>query len=253
MQLISIKNKYQEKLAAYLFTPPHKACYLVVICHGFRGAKENGGRIYAWAEKLQKLGLASLAFDFSGSGSSEGDFTRISLSRQASDLKAVLDYAYERFCMPMILLGRSFGGSTVLVGGSGDPRVAGCILWSTPVKMEQTFAGIMPEAYKLMRDGAAAMINDEGGSYVLQADLVQDFARHDMDKYLAAIGSRPVLIVQASDDDVVHPDNAWYMQARLADCSLHMVESAGHRFMDKTEEREKITIEWLEKKFSLRE
>ena len=253
MEFISIINKYHEQLAAYLFTPPHTARCLVVICHGFRGAKENGGKIFAWAEKLQRLGVASLAFDFSGSGSSEGDFARISLSRQASDLKAVLDYAHDRLSMPMILLGRSFGGSTVLVGGSGDPRVAGYILWSTPIKMEQTFAGIMPEAYQLMRDGAATMISDEGGSYMLKSDLVKDFARHDMDKYLQAIGSRPVLIVQASDDEVVHPDNALYMQTRLADCSLHMVESAGHRFMNKTEEREKITIEWLEKKFCSRE
>ncbi len=69
MQDLTIINKYNEKLAAYLFEPPANGQYMMVICHGFRGAKENGGKVFAFAQKLQGLGLGVLAFDFNGSGS----------------------------------------------------------------------------------------------------------------------------------------------------------------------------------------
>ncbi len=251
MKNVTISNKYQDKLAAYLFEPPEKGRYMLVICHGFRGAKENGGKIYAFAEKLQQLGIGTLAFDFSGSGSSEGDFSQITLTRQADDLKKVLDYTDAKFSLPIILLGRSFGGSTVLAGGSKDPRIAGYILWSTPAKLEQTFAKIMPEDFKCMKRGESTKVKDEVGEYVLGPDLILDFSRHDMDSCLQDIQSRPVLIVHAQDDEVVDPSNAFYMQARLSNCSLCLVENAGHRFLDKTATREEMTIEWLKDKFQL--
>ncbi|MDD3364829.1 MAG: alpha/beta fold hydrolase [Syntrophomonas sp.] len=251
MQNVTISNKYLEKLEAYLFEPPEIGRYMLVVCHGFRGAKENGGKIYAFAEKLQQLGIGTLAFDFSGSGSSEGDFSQITLTRQADDLEQVLDYIDAKFSLPIILLGRSFGGSTVLAGGSKDQRIAGYILWSVPAKLEQTFAKIMPEDFKRMKRGEAAKIRDEVGEYMLCPDLVSDFSHHDMESYLQDIQSRPVLIVHAKDDEVVDPSNAVYMQERLNSCSLFLVDNAGHRFLDKTAMREKITIDWLKDKYQL--
>ncbi len=245
MQNVIVINKYQAKLSAYVFAPPESGRFMLVVCHGFRGAKENGGKIFAFAERLQQLGIGTLAFDFSGSGSSEGEFSRITLTHQADDLRAVLDYSYAQYPLPIILLGRSFGGSTVLAGGANDPRVAGYILWSTPAKLEETFANIMPAEFKRMQEGKRAYIKDEAGEYLLYPDLVQDFSRHDMEAYLRNIGSKPVLIVHAKDDEVVDPSSAFYMQTRLTNGSLYLIENAGHRFLDKTTLREEITIKWI--------
>jgi putative redox protein len=245
MQNVIFVNEYQAKLTAYLFEPPEDAKYMLVVCHGFRGAKENGGRIFAFADKLQKLGIGTLAFDFSGSGSSEGDFSQITLTNQAADLKAAVDYVYAQYSLPIILLGRSFGGSTVLAGASNDSRIAGYILWSTPLKLEQTFATIMPEEFKRMQRGERIKIKDEAGEYELSPGLVLDFSRHDMDAYLQNIESKPVLIVHAKDDEIVDPGNAVYMQTKLKNCRLYLEDNAGHRFLDKTALREEITIQWL--------
>ena len=110
MENISIIGDGQGKLAAYCFMPENECRYILIICHGFRGAKENGGRIFTFAEKLNKLGLGVLAFDFSGSGASDGDFANISLSSQVSDLRQVIDYVDSNYNRQLILLGRSFGG-----------------------------------------------------------------------------------------------------------------------------------------------
>jgi predicted alpha/beta-fold hydrolase len=249
MQILNLNNSNQEKLSAYLFVPPENSRFMVVICHGFRGAKENGGKIFGFAEKLQELGMGVLAFDFRGSGSSEGDFSRITLTRQAEDLRVIIDYVDSRFALPIILLGRSFGGSTVLAGGSHHSRIAGYVLWSTPIDLEKTFAAIMPEFSKNQPTDEAVIIKDEAGEYSLHPDLVLDFGRHNMESYLQNIQSRPMLIVNASDDEVVDPINALYIQEKIENCSLFMVDNAGHSFLDKSAEREAITLEWLRTTF----
>jgi alpha-beta hydrolase superfamily lysophospholipase len=251
MQNVTINNNYQEKLAAYLFEPPENGQYMLVVCHGFRGTKENGGKIYAFAKKLQQLGIGTLAFDFSGSGSSEGDFSKLTLSRQADDLKKVLDYVDSNFSLPIILLGRSFGGSTVLAGGSKDQRVAGYILWSAPVQLEQTFSKYIPEEFNPIKRGESAEIGSEIGEYILCPDLISDFSHHDIDSCLQGIQARPVLVVHAKDDEVVDPSNAYYIKARVNNCSLFMVDNAGHRFLNKYALREGITIDWLKEKYGL--
>jgi pimeloyl-ACP methyl ester carboxylesterase len=225
--------------------------YLVVICHGFRGAKENGGNVFAFAEKLQGLGLGVLAFDFSGSGCSEGDFLHSTLSRQADDLRQVIDYVSAKFSLPIILLGRSFGGSTVLVGGAGDARIAGYIFWSTPVFMQQTFATILTEDYLRLQQGNTVRIMDEAGEYWLHPDLILDFNQHDMDSYLHKIKSIPTLIVHAADDEVVPPSNALHMQDKLENSSIFVLDHAGHRFQENIAVRETITVDWLKNTFRL--
>lgn len=247
MQNMEIINNRGEKLAALIFRPIEQPRMMVVVCHGFRGGKENGGRIHHFADRLNQRGIAVLAFDFSGSGASEGDFVNLTLSRQADDLKAVVDYACAQFTVPIILLGRSFGGSTVIVEGAGDKRISGFILWSTPIFMAETFSAMMPDEYNRMQNGQVVAVCDDFGSYELGPELAADFARHDMDGYLQAIGNRPVLIIQAEDDEVVSPENARYMQKRLGNASLCMVPEAGHRFLDRTSLREDMTIEWLDR------
>lgn len=251
MQSLSIINKQDEKLAAYIFMPAITARLVMIVCHGFRGGKENGGRIFNFASRLNKLGVIVLAFDFSGSGQSEGDFVSLTLSRQVSDLQSVIDYVDIHYKLPMVLLGRSFGGCTAIVGGAGDKRIAALALWSAPFFIADTFAAMMPAAYKSMLAGQVVNINDEAGNYDLGPAFAADITRHNMESYLRDIGNRPVLIVQARDDELVAPENALHMQNRMDNVSLHLIDKAGHRFLEKTALREDLTIDWLKNLFAL--
>lgn len=249
MQNVSVLNKHKEKLAGYLFEPPTGGSHMIVICHGFRGTKANGGKIYAFAKQLQALGIGVLVFDFSGSGDSEGDFVNATLSRQAEDLHSIIDFVNTEFNLPIILMGRSFGGSTVLAGSSADASIAGYIFWSVPVHLEPAFRFMLPDTYQLLQAGETITIKDEAGEFRIHSDLIRDFDHFDAEGCLLSIKSRPVLIIQASDDEVVDPDNAHYMKERLDNCRLFMVEQAGHRFQDKTALRESITLQWLSETF----
>jgi alpha/beta superfamily hydrolase len=248
VQTLKIMKENQERIAALIFLPD-SFDYLLITCHGFRGRKENSDRICAFAREINELGMGLLAFDFTGSGESDGDFSDITLTRQVQDLNTVIDYAYRKYQKPLILLGRSFGGSTVLAGGAEESRVKGFILWSTPVELQQTFTRVMEEAYEELIKGRTVKIVDESGYYHIKPSFIEDIFRHNMDDYLKKVHNRPVLIVQGQEDNVVAVYNARYMYNRLCNAEMVIVDDADHRFENKIRDRELITIKWLKKHF----
>lgn len=232
---------------ASLFFLPEEFTHTIIICHGFRGTRENGGRIYSFAERLNRIGLAAVAFDFSGSGKSSGSFVDNTLSSQSTDLQLVIEHATERLAKPVILLGRSFGGTTVLAGGSGDHRVQAFIFWSTPVQLEQTFRNMLQNDYELLLGGQAITAQDEGGTFQIGPELAADFKRHDFEQYAAKIGQRPTLIVQGESDQVVPVSNGRLLKSLLPGSTLLLLPEADHRFTEHTTWRENETIMWIKR------
>jgi putative redox protein len=126
---VSYLNKQGLKLSGLLYSGANRET-IVIVCHGFLGSKEGGGRALAMAEEIGKLGYATLLFDFSGCGESEGAFADITLTRQIEDLTCSVDYNQESGFKKIITLGRSFGGTTALCHGALDKRTAGVCTWS---------------------------------------------------------------------------------------------------------------------------
>lgn len=248
MENISISEGGRGKLAAYIFMPDNNFRYIVIVCHGFRGAKENGGRIFTFAERLTKLGLGVIAFDFSGSGASDGDFADISLSSQVSDLRRVIGYVNSNYHRQVILLGRSFGGSTVLAAAGDNDKVAGYIFWSTPVKLYDTFSGIVEEFARL-KAGEELEIKDDASSFRLKPSFIEDFAHHDMNNYVQKLAPYPTLVIHGASDEVVDPANALYIYKNTQHTELHIISGADHRFTEHIKEREDLTLNWLQRTF----
>ncbi|MDD2620171.1 MAG: alpha/beta hydrolase [Syntrophomonadaceae bacterium] len=249
LQNIRISKLNNQGIAVRAFLPAEDYHVIMVVCHGFRGTKDNGGKLFAFAQRLNLIGVGVYAFDFIGSGESDGDFGEVTLSRQADDLAWVIDFVYNCHKLPIILLGRSFGGSTVIKAGSCDERVAGFVLWSTPVKLQDTFAVMLGDAYQELEAGHELSFSDEGGIFWIGPALINDFKNHNMADYLSSIGKRPVLIVQGISDEVVDSGNAHYISSYCSNAELVLIEGADHRFSNKTIFREDITIKWLENKF----
>lgn len=236
-----------SKLASLYFLPANFT-HLLIACHGFRGTKENAGRIYSFADRLNQMGIAVLAFDFSGSGASAGDFKDMTLSTQARDLAMVIDHCFARFGRPIILLGRSFGGTTVLAGGSCDSRVEAFIFWSAPFAAEKAFRGLFGDEYERMLNGGTLTLEDDGGQFAIGPEFVRDLGRHRFNEYAAEIGRRPALVVHGQRDEIVGVENAVDLHESLANSDLIVVPGADHKFMDQWPLREQITLDWIEKR-----
>ncbi|MGE5404255.1 MAG: alpha/beta hydrolase [Candidatus Saccharibacteria bacterium] len=248
-----IPSSEGKRLSALLFFPETKPLFKLVVAHGFRGKKENAGRIEQFASKVTNIGGTLLCFDFRGCGESEGAFAHLTLSHQVEDMKKVAGYAMESLEGPLVLLGRSFGGTTALATAASLPVIAGLVLWSAPVLLEQTFAPII-RAVNDNPDGEVIWIEDQEGKAELKSEFVMDFANHDFSKYINDIGYKPVLIIQGAGDTTVDPTNARYVADRsLGPVRLHVVEGADHRFSGMQDLREDLTIKWLCKTILMRD
>lgn len=245
MERFWILNRDGQKLSGICFVPEIEPRFVLVAAHGFRGRKENSGKICMFAEKVCQMGGILIAFDFAGSGESEGLFAEMTLSRQAHDLRAVMDYAVSRWDLPLFVLGRSFGGSTAIAACADDNRVAGLILWSTPVLLENTFERIMPQEMKRLKNGETVLIQDGEDNYSLGPVFAMDFANHDLIECLKEI-QRPILAVHGNDDDTVLPENvALIKQHSGGPVELHMIDGADHRFTACIQRREDISLQWI--------
>jgi predicted alpha/beta-fold hydrolase len=73
------------------------------------------------ASELAAHGIATLRFDFTGLGHSDGDFASTNFSSNVADLISAVDWMRENDQAPAILIGHSLGGAAVLSAAAGHP------------------------------------------------------------------------------------------------------------------------------------
>jgi uncharacterized protein len=219
---------------------------LVIVCHGFTGSKEGRGQALAMGEQLALLGYGTLLFDFAGSGESDGEDRDRTLSGQVEDLAAVVGWARQGGYGPIILSGRSFGGSTVLSYAAKDRQIEAVCTWAAVTRLERLFLPLV--------GGDAAgpaeelvIIKNEEGQLALKRRFFQDLSRHDLTSCAAAISPRSLLIVHGSADQSVPPEDAEILyQSAGEPKKLVIIEDADHRFSEHTEEVWRSFFRWLE-------
>ena len=235
----SIINRYGLKLAAISFIPDEYT-HVLIICHGFKGAKENSGRIFNFAHRLNELKLGVLAFDFTGSGGSEGEFGQITLTGQVQDLADVITFAKQKYNSPLLLLGRSFGGSTIAASARLDEKIVGYVFWSAPVRLTETFSRFEPPE-------AVELSEEYERERRLRLRLLEDFKNHDMSVCLNMIKEKPALIIHGGADETVSVDNVEFFKQYLPGAEYIIVPDADHRFNEHSHIRDEMTLLWLQK------
>jgi uncharacterized protein len=89
---VIFKNENGERIFGILSLPEKRGKFpAVIMVHGFAKTKSER-KFVELAGELAKNEIASLRFDFSGCGDSEGKFEEMRISKQVEELKA----AYER-------------------------------------------------------------------------------------------------------------------------------------------------------------
>ena len=120
-----------HQLAAALDLPDGEPAAYALFAHCFTCGKDvlAAKRI---ATALSAKGIAMLRFDFTGLGSSEGEFANATFSSNVADLVRAADHLRNVRKAPAILIGHSLGGAAVLAAaaqhagskGRGDHRGA---------------------------------------------------------------------------------------------------------------------------------
>jgi len=226
---------------------------LVIMFHGFTGHKMESHFIFVkLSRRLEEVGIASLRFDFLGSGESDGDFVDMTLSGEVEDAKKILEFAKSLEWVDkdrLYVLGLSMGGAvaSILAGQHSDDIERLC-LWAP--------AGNMPELIKYRLDELKkekAIEHDfehyDLGGFLLGRGFVEDLMSLDI-YALASSYDGEVLIVHGDRDQSVPLSASHkYLDIYGSQAKLHIVEGADHTFNKFEWEKEAIdtTVDYLTK------
>jgi len=129
---VTFKNNKKQKLVGILNVPKGKPPFpAVVLCHGL--SSNSGGYRIKIAQQLRKLKIASLRFDLSGHGQSQGKFVDVTVSQGIKDIESAIKYLkdikevdHERIG----LMGTSLSGVQAQFVASKDKKLKALVLFA---------------------------------------------------------------------------------------------------------------------------
>lgn len=156
--------------------------------------------------ELAKAGIAVMRFDFTGLGSSGGDFASTNFSSNVEDLVAAAEWLAEHHKAPEILIGHSLGGAAVLAAASMLHGVRAVATIGAPSDVSHVLHNFGHHAEAIERDGEAE-VSLAGRPFTIRRQFIEDARGADL---AARIGDLrvPLLILHAPLDNTVGIDNA---------------------------------------------
>ena len=120
-------------LAGRVHVPAVEPSAWAVFAHCFSCSKESRAARYI-SSALAERGIATLRFDFTGLGQSEGDFEQTTFARDVGDIVAAAAALRDRYDAPALLVGHSRGGTAALAAASAIPEVVGVATIGAPFR-----------------------------------------------------------------------------------------------------------------------
>ncbi|MFO1315849.1 MAG: alpha/beta fold hydrolase [Burkholderiales bacterium] len=194
------------QLAARLDLPGAQAPRaFVLFAHCFTCSKDTRATTFI-AEALADAGLATLRFDFTGLGGSEGEFANTDFSSNVADLVAAARWLEAEHRAPALLVGHSLGGTAVLVAAAQIPSAAAVVTINAPSDPAHLGKLFMQQADEIREKGAAE-VDLAGRTFTIRREFLDDIA---MQKVAAAVAGlkRALLVMHAPADTEVSVDHA---------------------------------------------
>ena len=225
----------------------------VVVMHGFTGQRLESGFLFrALSRALEAAGIASLRFDFYGSGESDGDFVEMTAATERADALAALDFfgAHEAIDTDRVgMLGLSFGGfMTACTVGERPDQVKAAVLWSAAGDSIKRKGENLAEEDKRSLEERGWV--DQDGLQLGRA-FFDDIGQHDPYAEIASYAG-PVLVIHGTEDEAVPLEHAekyvGVLEARSHGLTDHLfLQGADHVFLN-WDHRQVIipkTVDWF--------
>jgi len=232
---IVFENRHGQRLAARLDLPRGEPLAWALFAHCFTCSKDfpAAGRI---SRRLAASGLAVLRFDFTGLGSSEGDFANTNFSSNVDDLVAAAAHLREHHAAPSLLIGHSLGGAAALVAARRIDEVRAVCTIAAPSE-PQHVRGLITDGLDAIEAGGVATVDIAGRPFRIQKQFLDDLDRHNLGEELGAL-RKALLVFHSPVDATVGIDHARriYEAARGAR-SFVSLEDADHLLRDPRDAR----------------
>ncbi|MBV9533425.1 MAG: OsmC family protein [Bradyrhizobium sp.] len=194
-----------HRLAATLDLPNRVPIAFALFAHCFSCGKDvlAAKRI---AVALAAKGIAVLRFDFTGLGSSEGDFANSTFSSNVADLVRAADHLREIRKAPAILIGHSLGGAAILAAADKIPDALAVVTIAAPSDPGHV-TGLFRDRVEEIRKYGRAEVSLAGRPFPITREFLDDIAEHELMTHVANL-RKALLVMHAPADDTVGIDNA---------------------------------------------
>ena len=194
-----------HQLAATLDLPEHEPAAYALFAHCFTCGKDvlAARRI---AVALAAKGIAVLRFDFTGLGSSEGDFANSTFSSNVADLVRAADHLRETRKSPAILIGHSLGGAAILAAAEQIPDAKAVVTIAAPSDPAHV-TGLFKDRIEDIRERGKVEVSLAGRPFQIKREFLDDIAEHGLMAHVMRL-HKALLIMHAPTDDTVGIDNA---------------------------------------------
>ena len=201
-------NAAGERLAALLDSPIEPPRAYALFAHCFTCGKDirAAKRI---AEALTALGIAVLRFDFTGLGSSEGEFGNTTFSSNVADLIAAADALRRTRRAPAILIGHSLGGAAVLAA-AGDVAEARAVVTIAAPCDPAHVVGLFKDRIGEMGTAGGIDVSLAGRPFRISRAFLDDVNQQRLRDRIGAL-HKALLVFHSPTDDIVGIENATYI------------------------------------------
>jgi len=202
---VSFPNADGDTLEAVLDRPSGEIRATALFAHCFTCSKDfkATSRI---AGALADAGIAVLRFDFTGLGTSAGDFADSNFTTNIDDLVAAAEWLEDEIGGPDLLIGHSLGGTAVLAAAADIPSARAIATIASPATPAHV-RHMLSEAEDEIQQQGEAQVNLGGRPFRIRRQFVEDIEKHDIAADVAAL-RRPYMIFHAPLDAIVEIDNA---------------------------------------------
>lgn len=240
------------KLACELQTPDSlpKHCPIVILCHGFGGARNNG-LFNGIADGLEKLGIASIRFDFNGHGESEGDFQQMTVPNEIEDARRIYEWVRADGRFGRIgIAGHSQGGvvTAMLAGQLGRKALKGGVVLLAPagVLRDDAIRGTVAGQPQMKGDPLDPPEYVEVWGRRLGRDYIK--SAFWLPIYETAAGYKgPACIVHGTSDRVVPYTYGLRFHQQWKGSEWHLLDRYDHGFGPQPQEAVKLTLAFFGK------
>ena len=194
-----------QQLAAALDIPDGAIQAYALFAHCFTCGKDvlAARRI---AAALAAKGIAVLRFDFTGLGSSEGDFANATFSSNVADLVRAADHLRATRQAPAILIGHSLGGAAILAAAGQIPDARAVVTIAAPSDPAYV-THLFRDRIADIRKHGKVEVQLAGRPFHITSEFLDDIAEHNLMAQVTKL-HKALLVMHSPTDDTVGIDNA---------------------------------------------
>lgn len=223
------------ELAGRIDSPAAEPKGMVVFAHCFTCSKELVA-VREISKALVELGFAVFSFDFTGLGSSDGDFANTNFSSNVEDLTAAIAFVEANYQNVDLVVGHSLGGAAVLYAHDACTHVKGIVTIGAPAEashVEHLFSDSLEE----IEQKGSAEVSIGGRPFEIQKQFLDDLAMVTIADKLDSLDAA-LLVMHSPVDQVVGIENARdIFQRAKHPKSFVSLDDADHLLLDRKHAR----------------